>query len=186
MRHLQAAGGAALSHLRLFGPAQLLALGIGLLGLAGDQLAKLAAVTHLSPGESIVLVDGHLLLTLIRNPGAAFGMGGNLTIVFSIFAILALLAALFYALPRIRRAGHAVALGLLVAGIAGNLWDRIFLEPGPLRGHVIDFLNVPWFAIFNVADICITVAAVLIVWFSFTAEDPDKKASASQQEAQPA
>lgn len=164
----------------------MLALGIALLGLASDQLSKLAAVTYLSPGESVVLIDGHLLLTLIRNPGAAFGMGGSITIVFSIFAVVALLAALLYALPRIRRAGHACALGLLMAGIAGNLWDRIFLEPGPLRGHVIDFFNVPWFAIFNVADIAITVAAVLIVWFSFTADNPDQKTSRSAQEAQPA
>ncbi len=153
------------------------------MGLAGDQLSKLAAVTYLSPGTSIELIEGHLLLTLIRNPGAAFGMGGSFTVVFSVFAVVALLAALVYALPRIRRPAHAVALGLLVAGIAGNLWDRIFLEPGPLRGHVIDFFNVPWFAIFNIADICITVAAVLIVWFSFTGEGEDSEATKETQTA---
>lgn len=109
-----------------------------------------------------------------------------MTIAFSVFAIVALLAALLYALPRVRRAGHAVALGLLLAGIAGNLWDRIFEEPGPLRGHVIDFFNVPWFAIFNVADICITVAAVLIVWFSFTDGSDHPENSAAEKEAQSA
>jgi signal peptidase II len=54
-------------------------------------------------------------------------------------------------------------MGLLLAGIAGNLTDRIFRDPGPLRGHVVDFLELPHWPIFNVADICINVAAALIV-----------------------
>jgi len=57
----------------------------------------------------------------------------------------------------------AVALGLLLAGVAGNLTDRLFREPGPMRGHVVDFLRLPHWPIFNVADVCINIAAVLIV-----------------------
>jgi signal peptidase II len=56
-----------------------------------------------------------------------------------------------------------VALGLLTAGVAGNLVDRLFREPGVLRGHVVDFLQLPHWPIFNVADMCITSAAVLIM-----------------------
>ena len=64
---------------------------------------------------------------------------------------------------RLGSALWAVALGLLLAGVAGNLTDRLFREPGPMRGHVVDFLRFPHWPIFNVADVCINVAAVLIV-----------------------
>jgi signal peptidase II len=56
-----------------------------------------------------------------------------------------------------------VALGLLCAGVAGNLSDRLFRSPGPFRGHVVDFLELPYWPIFNVADMCISAAAVLIL-----------------------
>lgn len=184
MREVQAAGGAALSARKpLIGPVQLLALGVGLLGLGLDQIAKAAALKYLEPGRSIDVIGPLLKLTLIRNPGAAFGMGGNFTIGFSVFAILALIGCLIFAMPRIKRATHAVALGLLLAGISGNLWDRIFREPRNLHGHVIDFLHVPFFAIFNVADICITVAAIWIVWLSFTGEKRDAEEAGSAPEA---
>lgn len=65
--------------------------------------------------------------------------------------------------PQVGHPGWAVALGLLVAGVTGNLADRIFRSPGPLRGHVVDFLQLPHWPIFNVADMCITGAAVLIM-----------------------
>ena len=54
----------------------------------------------------------------------------------------------------------------LLAGITGNLADRLFREPGPFRGHVVDFIQLPYFAIFNVADMFITAAAVLVIWLS--------------------
>lgn len=50
--------------------------------------------------------------------------------------------------------------------MSGNLFDRLFREPGPFHGHVIDFLQVPWFAVFNVADIWITFAAVTVIWLT--------------------
>ena len=65
--------------------------------------------------------------------------------------------------PKVNHPGWAVALGLLVAGVSGNLMDRIFRTPGFLRGHVVDFFQLPHFAIFNIADVCITSAAVLIM-----------------------
>jgi signal peptidase II len=82
--------------------------------------------------------------------------------VIALFAVAAFVVVLVLA-SRVRTTGWAWALGLLLAGIAGNLTDRIFREPGPLRGHVIDFLQLPHWPIFNVADICINAAAVLIV-----------------------
>lgn len=113
------------------------------------------------------VVGGLLRFTLIRNPGAAFGLGSGSTLALSIFACVALVASLVVALPRIRWQSHGVALGLLMAGIAGNLYDRLFREPSPFYGHVIDFIQLPYFAIFNIADICVTTAAALIVLLSF-------------------
>ena len=57
----------------------------------------------------------------------------------------------------------AVGFGFLLAGVTGNLADRLFRDPGPLRGHVVDFLMLPHWPVFNVADVCINVAAVVIV-----------------------
>jgi signal peptidase II len=61
----------------------------------------------------------------------------------------------------------AVAFGLLLAGIGGNLTDRIFRDPAPLRGHVVDLFMIPNWPVFNVADICIDVAAALILLQAF-------------------
>lgn len=136
-----------------------------------DQLAKLTALALLEPGLSIDVIGPLLRWTLVRNSGAAFGMGSQSTVVFSVFACIALAACLFYFLPRITRLIHAVVLGMFIAGISGNLWDRLFREPAPLRGHVVDFIHVPVFAIFNVADIFITCAAIIMVWHSFQDQD---------------
>lgn len=128
-------------------------------------------------------VIGTLLrFTLIRNPGAAFSLGSNATVALSIFAIVALSACLVLGLPRVRTMPQGLALGLLMAGIAGNLHDRLFREappvpgPSPLRGHVIDFFQLPNFAIFNVADICITSAAALVILLAFADARREKQA----------
>ena len=78
-------------------------------------------------------------------------------------AILVLAFVVFRLVPRLGHPGWAVALGLLCAGVAGNLTDRLFRSPGLFRGHVVDFLQLPHWPIFNVADMCITAAAVLIM-----------------------
>lgn len=111
-----------------------------------------------------------LKLNLIRNPGAAFGLGSDYTIIFSILAIAALSGCLIFALPRISRLWHAIVLGLLMAGITGNLVDRLIQPPAVMRGHVVDMFQLPNFAIFNVADMCITFAAVLLIVMSFVGD----------------
>lgn len=177
MRHLQAARGAALRIARSW-PAFLLALGVGVLGYATDQLTKLLALQHLTPGRHVEVVGTLLRFTLIRNPGAAFSLGSNSTLALSIFAIIAILACLFIGLPRVRTMPQGLALGLLTAGVAGNLHDRLLREPSPLKGHVIDFFQLPNFAIFNVADICITSAAALVILLAFLDGRREKKSQA--------
>ena len=139
---------------------------VALAAYALDLGTKVLAVAHLSAGPDRPLVGQLLVLHLVRNPGAAFSTGTRYTVVLSCIALLALVVVLYLA----RRVGHvvwAVALGLLLAGVAGNLTDRLFRAPGPLRGHVIDFLMLPNWPVFNVADMCINVAAVLILVQAF-------------------
>ncbi len=98
-----------------------------------------------------------------------------MTLALSIFAIVALLACVFIALSKVRTLSQALAVGLMMAGISGNLHDRIFRAPGPLLGHVVDFIQLPHFAIFNVADMCITSAAFLIILLSLRNPSEEKK-----------
>lgn len=133
---------------------------------AVDLVSKIVAVRVLADRDDVRLVGDLLRLHLTRNPGAAFSTGTAYTPVLSCVSIIASLAVVWSA----RRLGSrvwAVALGFLLAGIAGNLTDRIFREPGPFQGHVVDFLRLPHWPIFNVADICINIAAALILILAF-------------------
>jgi signal peptidase II len=142
---------------------RLLFAAIAVLGLALDVVTKVLAVDRLEPLVPVRLLGGLLTLRLIRNPGAAFSSGEGFTFVFALAAAAVLVFVLVRLAPRLGHPAWAVALGLLSAGVAGNLVDRLFREPGVLRGHVVDFLQVPHWPIFNVADMCITSAAVLIM-----------------------
>jgi len=129
---------------------------------AVDLGTKLLAVSRLSGRPDVSVVGELLVLHLTRNPGAAFSTGTEYTVALTCVAILAVLVVAYLS-RRLGSAGWAVALGLLLAGVAGNLTDRLFREPGPFRGHVIDFLMLPHWPVFNVADMCINAAAVIIL-----------------------
>jgi signal peptidase II len=133
---------------------------------AVDVVSKIVAVDTLSGREDIQLVGDWFQLHLTRNPGAAFSTAETLTPVLSLLAVGASGVVLYVA----RRLGSrlwAVSLGLLLAGILGNLTDRVFREPAPLQGHVVDFFMLPNWPVFNVADICINVGAGLALLASF-------------------
>jgi signal peptidase II len=133
-----------------------------LVGLVLDQVTKALAAHRLSGASDVRVIGTLLQLRLTRNAGAAFSTGTQFTIVLSCLAVVATVVVVVIAL-RARTVVWAVALGLLLAGITGNLTDRLLRDPAPLRGHVVDFLMLPHWPIFNVADVCITVAAALIV-----------------------
>lgn len=174
MRDLQAARGTTLSGRRK--GIGWIAVGIGLFGLGLDQVVKKASLTYLEPGRPVDLVGDVFRLNLIWNPGAAFGMGASATIFFTVFAIAALVGCLAIGLPRITRLWHGVTLGMLMAGISGNLVDRFTQPPAPLHGHVVDMFQLKHFAIFNVADVFITAAAATILVGSFVFDDTRAKA----------
>jgi signal peptidase II len=141
-------------------------LGLFAVLYALDQLTKWLAVDRLTGEPDRGLVGDVLVLHLTRNSGAAFSTGTGYTELFSILALVAVLVVLWLS----RRLGSllwAAAFGMLLAGIGGNLTDRLLREPGPLRGEVVDFLMLPRWPVFNVADICINLAAALILVQAF-------------------
>jgi signal peptidase II len=139
---------------------------VAVTGLAADVITKIIAVNQLEPLTPVRLLGGLLTLRLIRNPGAAFSQGQRFTYVFAIAAIVVLTFVIIKLVPRIGHPAWAVAIGLLCAGVAGNLTDRLFRPPGVFRGHVIDFLELPYWPVFNIADMCITAAAIMIIFLS--------------------
>ncbi len=130
-----------------------------------DVVTKVLAVALLADRPPVDVVPGALQLTLVRNPGAAFSLATGLTVALTVIALVVVVVVLRMA-GRLRDRCWAVALGLLLGGALGNLTDRLLREPGPLRGHVVDFLALPHWPVFNLADSAICVAAVLVAWRS--------------------
>jgi len=127
-----------------------------------DVVTKLLAVEFLTGRPDVEVVPGVLELHLTRNPGAAFSMATGLTVLLSVVAA-AVCVVVVRTAARLRDRVWAVALGLLLGGALGNLTDRLLRSPGPLRGHVVDFLQLPHWPVFNVADSAIVVAAGLVI-----------------------
>lgn len=125
-----------------------------------DLGTKVWAEKVLSSRANIEVIGSFLQLTFIRNSGAAFSIGTGKTIIFTIFALGVLVFITRYA-SQITSKGWAVVCGLLLGGILGNLTDRIFREPSFLQGHVIDWIQVPNWPVFNIADSAIVIAAVI-------------------------
>lgn len=133
--------------------------------VAVDQVAKALALHRLAGREPVELLGGVVELRLVRNAGAAFGLAGGATIVFSLVAAVVVVAILRTA-RRLRSAGWALALGLVLGGALGNLVDRVVRDPAVLRGHVVDFIELPHWPVFNVADSAICAGAVVVVVLS--------------------
>jgi signal peptidase II len=130
--------------------------------LAADIASKAIVVATLSDRPPIRLLGGFLTLIVSRNPGAAFSIGQSLTIVFSAIAV-GVIVFILRTSRRIRSVPWAVSLGLLLGGATGNLIDRLLRSPGPLRGHVVDWIMLPHWPVFNLADSSIVCGGVLAV-----------------------
>lgn len=142
-----------------------------------DQLTKWLAVRYLEGQPPVQIVGDWLALDFLRNPGAAFSFGTGFTFVFPVIAI----AVVVVIVRKSRELGSlawAIALGGMLGGALGNLIDRVFRDPGMLQGHVVDFIFVKHFAVFNVADAAITCSAVLMVVLALLGVDLDGKKAA--------
>ena len=124
-----------------------------------DYVTKTWALSNFSSDPQPVI--GTLLqFTLLKNSGAAFSFASGFTLIFSLLAI-AVVATIIRFAGRITSRGWLTCAGLLLGGVLGNLTDRIFREPGFFLGHVIDWIQIPNWPVFNIADIAISTAALL-------------------------
>ena len=127
-----------------------------------DQLTKFLAVRYLEDRPPVQVIGTWLQLEFLRNPGAAFSIGTGVTFVFTAIAIT-VAVVIVRTSRKLGSLGWAIALGGLLGGAIGNLLDRLFRDPGFLQGHVVDFIAVPHFAVFNVADSAIVCSSILMV-----------------------
>ena len=126
-----------------------------------DYSTKYAAVKYLIEGPFEIF--GNLFkLQLVFNTGAAFSIATNATIFLSGFS-MAVAAGILYFVTRVDSMKWALALGLVLGGIFGNLSDRIFREPYGLQGAVVDWISVLSWPTFNIADSAVVVGVLLIV-----------------------
>ncbi|MDX6226710.1 MAG: signal peptidase [Frankiales bacterium] len=131
-----------------------------------DLLTKLAVVANMTMYDTHDVVDGLLKITYTRNAGAAFSVGEGMTAIFGLVAI-AVAVAIVRTARTLRSLTWAITLGLLLGGAIGNLGDRVFRSPGFLRGHVVDWIELPHWPVFNLADsaiVCGGVIAVILSW----------------------
>ncbi|MFJ9691980.1 signal peptidase II [Kitasatospora sp. NPDC101183] len=145
---------------------------VAVLAFLIDLGSKLLVVARLENHAAIKVIGDVVTFQVIRNSGAAFGIGQALTVVFTMIAsavivVIWRIARRLYSLP------WAIALGLLLGGALGNLTDRLFRAPGVFRGHVVDFISVQHFAVFNLADSAIVCGGILVVLLSFRGSNPD-------------
>jgi signal peptidase II len=130
-----------------------------------DQASKAWAVSELDDGP-VSIVGTDIELRLSFNSGGAFSLFRGFTPLLAVIAI-GIAVVLVRAVRRTEDRWTLVALSLVLAGALGNLADRVFRAPGFLEGHVVDFVKVGSFPVFNVADSAITVGAVLLVVLAF-------------------
>ena len=129
--------------------------------VALDQATKSWAVAALADGP-IQVFGNTVEFSLTRNGGSAFSRFQGITPILAVGAIIVTVV-----LVRVLRGTTdrvlVIALTLLLGGALGNLADRIFRAPGFMRGHVVDFVAVGWWPVFNVADSCVTIGALLLI-----------------------
>jgi signal peptidase II len=127
-----------------------------------DLVTKTIVVATLSDRPPIRLLGGLLMLRVLRNSGAAFSIGTSMTLVFTLIAV-AVIVSILRTARRLRSLPWAITLGLLLGGATGNWGDRLFRSPGPLRGYVVDWIEMPHWPVFNMADSAIVCGGILAV-----------------------
>jgi len=138
-----------------------------------DIVTKVLAVRLLTPGQPVSIIGDTVTWTLVRNSGAAFSMATGYTWVLTLVAVGVVIGIIWMG-RRLVSSWWALGLGMILGGAMGNLVDRFFRSPGPLRGHVVDFLSIGWWPVFNVADPAVVGGAMLLVVLSTFGYDFDR------------
>lgn len=149
-----------------------LLLSVASVVLALDIVTKVIAVKLLAPGQPVSIIGDTVTWTLVRNSGAAFSMATGYTWLLTLVAT-GVVVGIFWMGRQLVSPWWAVGLGMILGGATGNLVDRFFRAPGPLRGHVVDFFSVGWWPVFNVADPSVVGGAILLVVLSIFGFDYD-------------
>jgi signal peptidase II len=163
-----------------------LLLSIAAVVLALDVVTKVLAVRLLTPGQPVPIIGDTVTWTLVRNSGAAFSMATGYTWVLTLVATGVVIGIIWMG-RRLVSPWWALGLGMILGGALGNLVDRFLRSPGPLRGHVVDFLSIGWWPVFNVADPAVVGGAILLVALSLFGFDFDTEGrrGADQVAAEP-
>ena len=149
-------------------------VGVATVVIIFDQLTKTWAVNALDGGR-IVHVVSSLQMNLTYNSGMAFSQGQGLGPLIGVLALL-VVAVLLLSLRNSSDWRRLLATGLIIGGAVGNILDRIFRGDGIFHGSVIDFIDLQWWPIFNVADMGVCVGAALLI---FSAARPRAENSAA-------
>ena len=155
-----------------------------------DQVTKNWAVDSLPLLEPQPFIGEILQLTLLYNSGAAWGMGAEITPVVTCLQLVIVAGVIVFAVKAVRSPWYTAALGLIMGGALGNIHDRLLREPGPFRGAVVDFLELPNWPVFNIADMAVVGGAIMIVALGLfgVASDPahDEEDSSAEGTGEPA
>ncbi|WP_051288987.1 signal peptidase II [Mycobacterium sp. URHD0025] len=147
-----------------------------------DVGTKALAVGMLEPGRPVPLLGDWLGCELTRNSGAALSMAANRTVMLTV-VVVSVAAGVAWIGVHVRSPWWAVGLGTILGGAAGNLVDRLFRAPGPLRGHVVDFLAIGPMPVFNVADIAVLAGVVWLIALSLSGFPSNGVAGSSEPHA---
>lgn len=141
-----------------------------------DQITKSLAVEFLENEPAVEILGKWFGFSFGRNPGAAFSIGTDSTIVFTVFATI-VSSLIIWKSSEVANKFWAIAAGGFLGGALGNLIDRIFRAPEAFHGHVVDFIAFPNFPLFNIADSAVTLSAIAAVLLSLRGIDyaQDKK-----------
>ena len=139
-----------------------LVLATAVVVLVADVISKVAIVATMHEGETVRLIGRLLRINYTRNAGAAFSIGTGATVLFTAVAVVVAVVIVRQSRHLVSRS-WAVTLGLLLGGALGNLVDRLLRAPGPLRGHVVDWIELPHWPVFNIADSAIVVGGCIAV-----------------------
>ncbi|MPZ71958.1 MAG: signal peptidase II [Nitriliruptorales bacterium] len=155
-------------------------LGVGLIWLLLDQATKVLVV-HALEAEGRVVDLAFIKLNVIRNSGGAFGFPGVPGLFVVVTAVVLFLV--IRALPRTDRLSLAVSYGLVCGGAVGNVMDRLFRAPGFPSGAVVDFFDLTWWPIFNIADMGIVAGAMSIALLMTVMEREEREAERARSTA---
>lgn len=155
-------------------------VGIASIWVLLDQATKVLAVQSLPATGAVGAELGVVDLRLVRNPGGAFGIPGFPGLFLVVTLLVLILVA--RALPRTERLLLAAAYGLVTGGAVGNVVDRLFREPGFPSGYVVDFVDLGWWPVFNLADVGIVLGAAAIAVL-LTIVDREERAAEKERAA---